>query len=369
MRRFWLVLCALTVLVWQAAAQEPAEQPMTAPYACDGTPPQRAPLTYDGAAPEAFAMDVGNLNLLHIPQLISSTYFSQAAQGAEETSRRLGTITLTTDAPTRMDAAQQARILRNYFNTMQSGVLIAPISADLAPTLSELIASGVWVVAYELDPGPEARAWFVETVEPNALAYVLGESLARQLESEGRFAVLSAGHAAWEAELQAYLEQCHPNLTWLETVEVADDYEAAVAAAAELISTHGDNLDAIVALDSMLLVGAGQAVIDTERCPLNAETATAGSADQVVIVTGVGRPNDARTLIESGCAAELVTWNPRAVGAVALEALVASVTGAMQPAAARFETQQFGTLEVVGSVIKMGLPLVITAEIIADFDF
>ncbi|XWX03028.1 substrate-binding domain-containing protein [Aggregatilineales bacterium SYSU G02658] len=369
MKHVWLVVCALIALVSHLAAQEPAEQPMTAAYACDGTPPQREPLAYDGTAPEVSAVDVGNLNLLHIPQVINSAYFSRAAQGAEEVSRLLGTITMTTDAPTRMNAAQQARILRNYFNKVQNGVLIAPISAELAAILSELIASGVWVVAYELDPGPEARAWFVEAAEPNALAYVLGESLARQLGGEGRFAVLSAGHAAWEAELQAYLEQCYPDLTWLETVVVADEYETAVVAAAELIATHGDDLDAIVALDSLLLVGAGQAVIDTERCPLNSQTAAARSADQVVVVAGVGRPDDVRALIESGCASELVTWDPQAVGAVALEALVASITGALQPNAERFETQRLGPLEVVGSVIKMGLPLVITAETIADFEF
>ncbi len=368
MKRLCLMLCMLAAFTVSLAAQERAEPLPTAPYACDGTPPAREAAAYDGAVPVSASAPAGTLNLLHVPRAIGPAYFAQTAQGIDDASRLLGNITLITDAPTRINATQQARVISNYIDNTD-GVIIAPVSEELADELSALIESGVWVVAYDVDPGPEARAWFVESVEPNALAYVLGESLARQLGGAGNFAVLTTGHAAWEAELQAYLEQCHPDLTWLETVEIADEYEAAVAAAGDLIATHGDDLDAILALDSALMVGAGQAVIDTERCPLNAETAAAPSADQVVIVAGVGRPNDVRLLVTNGCAAEAVIWDPQAIGAVALEALASSITGTLQPGAERFETQRFGTLDVVGSVIKIGLPLVITAETIANFDF
>jgi ABC-type sugar transport system substrate-binding protein len=368
MKRLWLVLCALAALTASLAAQEAVEPPATAPYACDGTPPARDAVAFDGALPSSSTPNADALNLLHVPRVIGPAYFAQTAQGIDDASRLLGNVTLITDAPTRVNAAQQARVITNYIENAD-GVIIAPVSEALADTLSTLIETGTWVVAYDLDPGPEARTWFVESVEPNALAYTLGESLARQLGGAGSFAVLTTGHAAWEAELQAYLEQCHPDLTWLETVELSDDAEAAVVAAADLIATYGDNLDAILALDSALMVGAGQAVIDTERCPLNAETAAARSADQVVVVAGVGRPNDVRSLMEIGCIAEAVMWDPQAIGAVALEALVASINGTLQPGAERFETQRLGTLDVVGSVIKLGLPLVITVETIADFDF
>lgn len=368
MKRLWLVLCMLAALTVSLAAQEPAEPPTTAPYACDGTPPTREAVAFDGALPASPTVNADALNLLHVPRAIGPAYFAQTAQGIDDASRLLGNVTLITDAPTRVNATQQARVISNYIDNT-NGVIIAPVSAALADTLSTLIETGTWVVAYDLDPGPEARTWFVESVEPNALAYTLAESLARQLGRAGSFAVLTTGHPAWEAELQAYLEQCHPDLTWLETVTVADEYDAAVVAAADLIATHGDNLDAILALDSALMVGAGQAVIDTERCPQNAETAAARSADQVVVIAGVGRPNDVRQLVTSGCAAEVVIWDPQAIGAVALEALVASINGTLQPGAEQFETQRLGTLDVVGSVIMLGLPLVITAETIADFDF
>lgn len=368
MKRLWLGLCILAALTVSLVAQEPAEPPTTAPYACDGTPPTREAVAFDGALPTSPTLKIDALNLLHVPRAIGPAYFAQAAQGIDDASRLLGNVTLITDAPTRVNATQQARVISNYIDNAD-GVIIAPVNEQLAETLSALIESGVWIVAYDIDPGPAARAWFVEAVEPNALAYVLAESLARQLGGAGSFAVLTTGHPAWEAELQAYLEQCHPGLTWLETVEVADDYDAAVVAAADLIATHGDSLDAILTLDSALMVGAGQAVINTERCPLTAETAAARSADQAVVVAGVGRPNDVRSLVTSGCAAEVVMWDPQAIGAVALEALVASISGTLQPGAARFETQRLGMLDVVGSVIKMSLPLVITAETIADFDF
>jgi rhamnose transport system substrate-binding protein len=370
MKRLWLVLCILAMLTASLAAQEPAAPPATAPYACDGTPPTRAAVAFDGALPTSPTTNADILNLLHVPQLMGPSYFAQIAEGTDKAGRLLGQVMLITDAPSRVNADQQAQVINSYVRSGPvDGLIIAPVSEELAEALTALIESGVWVVAYDVDPGPEARAWFVESVEPNALAYVLAESLARQLGGKGRFAVLTTGHAQWEAELQAYLEQCHPDLMWLETVEVADEYDAAVAAAGELIATHGDDLDAILALDSLLLAGAGQAVSDTERCPLTAQTAAARSADAVVVVTGVGRPNDVRALVESGCMSELVTWDPQAIGAVALEALVASINGTLQPGAERFETQRLGTLDVVGSVIKTGLPLIITAETIADFDF
>lgn len=368
MKRLWLMLFILAALTVSLAAQEPVEPLTTAPYACDGTPPTREAVAFDGALPASPTRTADVLNLLHVPRLISTGYFAQAAQGIDDASRLLGNVTLITDAPTRVNAAQQARVISNYIDNTD-GVIIAPVNEQLAEELSALIKSGVWVVAYDFDPGPEARTWFVEAVEPNALAYVLAESLARQLGGAGSFAVLTTGHPAWEAELQAYLEQCHPDLTWLETVTVADEYDAAVAAAGELIAMHGDSLDAILALDSALMVGAGQAVIDTERCPLNADTAAARSADQVVVVAGVGSPNDVRLLVTSGCAAEVVMWDPQAIGAVALEALVASISGTLEPGAEQFETQRLGMLDVVGSVIKVGMPLIITAETIADFDF
>jgi rhamnose transport system substrate-binding protein len=370
MKSVWFIfvsLLALPLLAQEAQPLSGVEALPTAPYACDGTPPQREPAAYDGALPSAPVTPMETLNVLHVPRLIESGYYAQVAQGMDIDSRLIGNVFLTTDAPNRADAALQERVINIYEGTYD-GLIVAPVSDELAPVLSALIESDRWVVAYDSDPGPQARSWYVEPVEANALAYVLAERLTAQLGGAGSFAVLTTGEQAhWAAELEAYIAQCHPDLTWLETINAADG--EAAAAAADLLTRYGDGLDALVVLEWQAFVDAAQAVTEAQRCPLSASEGAAPNAEAVVRLVGVSTPNLVRPFMASGCVDEIVMWNPQAVGTAALEALVAAINGTLLPGADRLQTQQLGTLDVVGSVIKLGLPQVFTAEMAANLDF
>jgi ABC-type sugar transport system substrate-binding protein len=373
MKQFHLIVLGVIVslltvrLFAQEAPLSSVEALPTAPYACDGTPPPREMAPYDGALPSAPITPIETLSVLHVPRLIESGYYAQVAQGIDIDSRLIGNVFLTTDAPNRADAALQKRVIDIYEGTY-NGLIVAPAGSELAPVLSRLIESGIWVVAYDHDPGPQARSWYVEPVEANALAYTLAERLAAQLGGAGRFAVLSTEEqASWVAELEAYLAQCHPDLTWLETAVVESG--SAADAAADLLARYGDDLDALVVLEWEAFAEAAQAVTEAQRCPLDAAEGAASDAEAVVQLVGVSTPNLMRPFMVSGCVAEIVMWDPQAVGAAALEALMAAMNGTLLPGADRLQTQQLGTLDVVGSVIKLGPPQVFTAEMIPDLDF
>jgi rhamnose transport system substrate-binding protein len=348
-----------------AEAEEAAEEEEVAAQEYDGGVAQNAP---DLAGQQ--------ITLVDVPKLIGIGYFNATSAGIQQAAEELGNVTVTTDGPTEGDVTQQISFIENYITQGVNGILFAandPVA--ISPVLRSALQQGIHVVGYDANSEPDAREWFVNQAEFNGIAKAMVDSLVAEIGPEGRFAIVTSSFTApnqsrWIAEIQDYVSNCYPDLTWLETVESQEDQNLAFQQTQTLINKYGEELDGVLGMSSVAFPGAADAVRQAGLCPVDATDDAAPSAEEAVSVVGLSTPNQMRPFVETGCVKSVVLWNPVDLGYAAVYVMRAIVDGTLTPESTEVEAGRLGTLQVVnGSEILLGAPFVFTAENIGDFDF
>ncbi|MCB1969833.1 MAG: substrate-binding domain-containing protein [Geminicoccaceae bacterium] len=367
MLRTVLVLLGTTAMAGGAMAADlwdGADDLPTSPLACDGTPSEVASKPYDGGTPTDAPDRAGkDLTLIDVPKLVGIGYFAATTKGMQEAAAELGNVTVTTDGPTEANIDDQITFIDNYITQGVDGVLFAandPVA--IAPVLKKALDAGIMVVGYDANSEPDARQWFVNQAEFNGIGKALIDSMAQEIGEDGKFAIVTStfttpNQARWIAEMQAYQEQCYPNMSWLETVEAQEDNILSFNQATTLINKYGDDLDGIFGMTSV-------------ATPASAEAVTQAAACGDVAVIGLATPNAMKPYVESGCVKSVVLWNPVDLGYAAVYTTRAIADGKLQPGAAEVSAGKLGNLKVInGSEILLGSPFVFTKDNINDFDF
>ena len=366
MKRIAIVLATTTALsgAAMAAPWSGGDDLPTNPLACDGTPGTVAAKDYDGGQPTG-APDRSGKEITHIdiPKLVGVGYFAATTEGMRQAAEELGNVKVSTDGPTEANIDDQVTFIDNYVTRGVDGVLFAandPVA--IAPVLKKALGAGIRVVGYDANSQPDAREWFVNQAEFNGIAKSLIDSMAAEIGEDGSFAIVTStfttpNQARWIAEMQAYQEACHPNMTWLETVEAQEDNILSFNQANTLINKYGDDLDGIFGMTSIATPAAAEAVTQAGAC---GETA----------VVGLATPNAMRPYVQSGCVKSVVLWSPVDLGYAAVYVMRAVVDGKLSPGDASVEAGRLGTLQVVnGSEILLGSPYVFNQSNVDDFDF
>jgi rhamnose transport system substrate-binding protein len=245
----------------------------------------------------------------------------------------------------------------------------------ISPVLRRALESGVHVVGYDANSEPDARSWFVNQAEFNGIAKAMVDSLVAEIGDSGSFAIVTSSFTApnqsrWISEMQDYITNCYPNLTWLETVESQEDQNLAFQQTQTLLNKYGPDMDGVLALSSVAFPGAADAVQQAGLCSVDATANAAPNADEAVAVVGLSTPNQMRPFVENGCVKSVVLWNPVDLGYAAVYVMRAVVDGVLTAESTEVEAGRLGTLTVVnGSEILLGAPFVFTSENIGDFDF
>ncbi|HEX4767163.1 MAG TPA: substrate-binding domain-containing protein [Lichenihabitans sp.] len=365
--RIAVVMLAL-VFACRTAAADPAwtggDQLATNPLGCGVATTARNLMPYNGGRPSNPPDRAGQpLRVVNVPKVAGNAYFAETQKGMEDAAHDLGNVTVLTRPPHAPNATAQADIVQQAVSDRVDAVLFAADDpAAVAGALKEALAAGTDVVGYDADAEPEARQWFVDQAEPNGIAKVLIDELARQIGETGRFAIVTSSFAApnqarWIAEMAAYAGKCHPNLVWLETVEAQEDNVASFDEAQALMSRHGGSLGAILALTSVATPAAAEAVTEAGQCGK-------------VAILGLATPRAMRSYIEKGCVEAAVLWNPVDLGYAAVYVLRAVADGTLKPGDVSVEAGRLGRLAVIdGSDILLGMPFVFTRQNVAGFDF
>lgn len=232
----------------------------------------------------------------------------------------------------------------------------------IAPVLRKALDAGINVVGYDSEAEPDARQWFVNQAEFNGVAKTLIDELAKQIGEDGSFAIVTStfttpNQARWIAEMEAYQMACHPNMTWLETVEAQEDNILSFNQAMTLINKYGEDMQGIVGMTSVATPAAAEAVTQAGQC------------GQVSVV-GLATPNATRPYIKAECMQNAILWNPVDLGYAAVHVLRAAADGTLQPGATEVEVGRLGKLPVVnGSQILLGAPFIFDVNNVDDFDF
>lgn len=320
---------------------------------------------YDGGQPtDAPDLAGADITLLDIPKLVGIGYFAATTQGMNEAAEELGNVTIITDAPTEANIDDQIQVIENYIAGGEiNGVLFAandPVA--ISPVLRTALENGLRVVGFDANSEPDAREWFVNQAEFNGIAKAMIDSMAEEMGEDASFGIVTStfttpNQARWIAEMQAYQEQCYPDMEWLETVEAQEDAVLSFEQANTLLNKYGEDLDGLFGMTSVATPSSADAVTQAGLCG-------------EVAVIGLATPNAMKPYVNDGCVQNVVLWNPIDLGYAAVYVARAVVDGEFTAGDASVMAGRLGELEVVnGSEVLLGAPFVFTADNINDFDF
>jgi rhamnose transport system substrate-binding protein len=357
-------LSVTTGLVQAQSAWTGGDDLPTNPLACDGAPGTVTAVEYDGGTPTNAPDRAGQpITVVDVPKLIGIGYFDATSKGIADAAAEMGTMTATTDGPVEANIDDQITLIDNYITQGVDGILFAandPVA--IAPVLRKALESGINVVGYDANSEPDARQWFVNQAEFNGIGKTMIDSLVAEAGADASFAIVTStfttpNQARWISEMAAYAAACHPDLTWLETVEAQEDNILSFNQANTLINKYGEDLDGILGMTSVATPAAADAVTQAGQC---------GN----IAVIGLATPNAMRPYVESDCVKSVVLWNPVDLGYAAAYVLRATADGTLNPGDTTVEAGKLGELSVInGSEILLGAPFVFTKDNIADFDF
>jgi len=357
-----------------AARWDGADDLPVNPLDCPVAEGAEAPTEEAGTAAEAPEYDGGlavnppdlagqPIVLVDVPKLIGIGYFAATTLGQQQAAEELGSVTVTTDAPTEANIDDQIQFIDNYITQGVNGILFAandPVA--ISPVLRRALEAGIHVVGYDANSEPDARTWFVNQAEFNGIAKAMIDSMVAEIGADGSFAIVTStfttpNQARWIAEMQAYQEKCYPDLTWLETVEAQEDNILSFNQATTLINKYGEDLGGIFGMTSVATPAAAEAVTQAGLCG-------------EVAVVGLATPNAMKPYVNAECVKSVVLWNPVDLGYAAVYVMRAVVDGTFKPGDTSVEAGRLGTLQVVnGSEVLLGPPFIYTIENINDFDF
>jgi rhamnose transport system permease protein len=294
-----------------------------------------------------------------MPKAKGDPYFISCRAGAEEAARELG-IELLWDGPTSLDAARQNELVENWITRKVDAIAVAVENrGGISSVLRKARARGIKVLTWDADAEPDARDFFVNQATPEGIANTLTDEAARLLGGKGDFAIITGALSAanqneWIANIRKRLKEKYPNLT-LATIRPSDDDRDKAFAETQTILRAYPAVKLIMAISAPAVPGAAEAVRQAAR--------------QDVRVIGLSLPNINKPYVHEGVVQAVVLWNTRDLGYLTVLAATKLLQGSLAPGAQSLDAGRLGKVEVRGSEIILGAPLLMNKTNIDMYDF
>ena len=284
-----------------------------------------------------------------MPKAKGDPYFVSCRAGAEEAAKELG-VELIWDGPTGLDAARQNEMVESWITRKVDAIAVAVENqAGISTVLRKARAAGIKVVTWDADAAPDARDFFVNQATPQGIGFTLTDLAAKLLSEKGDFAVITGALSAanqnlWIDNIRKRLAEKHPGLK-LVTIRPSDDDRDKAFAETQTILKVYPNVKLIMAISAPAVPGAGEAVRQSER--------------KDVDVIGLSLPSICKPYIHEGVVQAIVLWNTRDLGYLTVEAATMLAQGKIAAGISSLQAGRLGTIEVRGSEIVLGTPLII----------
>lgn len=312
-----------------------------------------------GLSPSASEGSPGRPVIAMMPKARGDPYFVSVRGGAEEAAEELG-VELIWDGPTSLEAARQNEIVENWI-TRQVDVIAVSVEnrAGISTVLRKARERGIRVLTWDADAEPDARDYFVNQATAEGIGYGLIDEAARLLEGRGQFAIVTGALSAanqneWISSIRERMAERYPDLELLTIRPSDDDRDKAFAEAQTLLRVYPE-LDLIVAISAPAVPGSAEAVRQ------------AGRTD--VRVIGLSLPNINKQYVHGGVVQTVMLWSTRDLGYLTVYAGALLAGDGIEPGATSIEAGRLGDIEVEGSEIILGPPLMMNADNIDDYDF
>ena len=218
---------------------------------------------------------------------------------------------------------------------------------------------GIKVLTWDADAEPDARDFFVNQATPEGIGNTLTDEAARLLGGKGEFAIITGALSAanqneWISFIEKRVAEKHPGLKKVTIRPSDDDRDKAFAETQTILRVH-PNVKLVMAISAPAVPGAAEAVRQ------------AGSKD--VNVIGLSLPNINKPYVHDGYVQTVVLWNTRDLGYLTIHAGMQLLQGTLAAGAQTMTGGRLGSIQIRGSEIILGPPLMFTKANIDRFDF
>jgi rhamnose transport system permease protein len=295
-----------------------------------------------------------------MPKAKGDPYFISCRTGAEEAAQELG-VELLWDGPTSLDAARQNELVENWITRKVDAIAVAVENrGGISSVLRKARERGIRVLTWDADADADARDFFVNQATPQGIANTLTDEAARLLHAEGQFAIVTGALSAanqneWIANIRARLAEKYPKLT-LATIRPSDDDRDKAFAETQTIMRVYPAVKLVMAISAPAVPGAAEAVRQ------------AGRGGDVNVI-GLSLPNINKPYVHDGVVQAVILWNTRDLGYLTVSSAAQLVRGTFAPGASAIDAGRLGRLDVRGSEIILGAPLLMNKGNIDLYDF
>jgi rhamnose transport system substrate-binding protein len=294
-----------------------------------------------------------------MPKAKGDPYFVSVRGGAEEAAKEIG-VDLIWDGPTSLEAAKQNELVENWI-TRQVDVIAVAVEnkAGISTVLRKARQHGVHVLTWDADAESDARDFFINQATPEGIANTLTDEAARLLGGKGDFAVITGALSAenqneWIAIIKKRLATEYPALK-LATIRPSDDDRDKAFAETQTVLKVYPQVKLIMAISAPAVPGAAEAVRQ------------AGRKD--VDVIGLSLPSICKPYVHEGIVQTVVLWSTRDLGYLTVYSAWLLTQNKLPAGATSIRAGRLGTLQIRGSEIILGSPLIINKQNIDQMDF
>ena len=294
-----------------------------------------------------------------MPKAKGDPYFVSCRAGAEEAARELG-VDLLWDGPTGLDAAKQNEIVENWITRKVDAIAVAVENrAGISTVLRKARERGIRVLTWDADAEPDARDFFVNQATAEGIGNALTDEAARLLGGQGEFAIITGALSAanqneWISFIRKRIAEKHPGLKLVTIRPSDDDRDKAFAEAQTLLKVYS-SVKLLMAISAPALPGSAEAVRQAGRKDVN--------------VIGLSLPNINKPYVHDGVVQTVVLWNTRDLGYLAVYASALVTQNKLAPGALTLSAGRLGQIEIRGSEIILGAPMLFNRANIDRFDF
>ena len=307
------------------------------------------------------------LKVYFIPKDTQNPYEVLADKGGEKALSELGG-SVTVSSGTQDTAAAQIPSIQAAIQANADAIVIAANDPSaLCPTLNQAAKKGIAIVAFDSDIscGSTPSHLFINQADTKTIGTSEVDLLAKQIDSKGEIAILSAAASAtnqnaWIKYMQEQLKK-YPNMKLVSTVYGNDDPATSLTVLQGLLSAY-PNLRGIISPTTVGISTAAQ-YLSTHK-----------DVAKRVVLTGLGLPSQMKAYIHDGTVQSFELWNPKDLGYLAGHAAASLASGTPLQDGATFQSgslnktytmaQGDGELSVV-----LGPPTVFDKSNIDQFNF
>jgi rhamnose transport system substrate-binding protein len=253
-----------------------------------------------------FAQDKKGKSIALIAKVAGIPFFDAVNAGAQEAAKELG-VTVNYVNPVEPTAEAQIEVIEAQILRGVGAITVSANDPDaMIPVMKKAMSKGIIATSWDSAISPAGRQLFIEPGDMEQVGRWYIKSLAKYMQNEGKFAIVSAGAqmAVQNTFIKWMKEELkdpkYAKMELVSTVYGDDVMDKSYNEAIGLLTAYPD-LKGIISPTSIGVVASCQAVEDRDL-------------SGKVIVNGIGLPSQAIKFIKNGTMPEEILWNPVDLG-------------------------------------------------------